>query len=211
MKQIAEAQQAKDQDQLSLWGWVGDRRITRHAAIRYYVGDFFEEATRVALNAQRLKTTSGRVCPDLKLASGAYVECKSIGKSSDCIVFDHRMESYEKMIAEGKRLFYIFWRHTASLKGVAFVSEVNERLALAVSDAVIVSAQEIHALMRKSRVYIGKYFYHQQRPCEFRRLRSKSFTDWFTRPLLSEFSGQVYNARVASVPILSSLPAEHLQ
>jgi len=201
LKKIAEVRAPKVEKPPAFWDWVDDKLITSNASVRYYIGDFFEEATEVALKARRLKTEAGSLCPDLRMGSGVYLECKSIGKSSDCIVFDHRMESYEVMIQSGKPLYYIFWRHVASMKGVAFVKDINERLAEAAQDVAIVPAEDVHKKMKESRVYIGKYFYAQGRPCAFRRLRSHVFAEWFETPAVMEFSGSVYGVQMQGVPV----------
>lgn len=102
------------QEQQVLWDWVGNIPFHSMAQARPYTGDFFEEATKYLVSAQRMDTT-GTCCPDLGGADNQYWECKSVGRQRQGLIYQHNIEKYQRLAAQGGKINFVFWFHTVQV------------------------------------------------------------------------------------------------
>lgn len=134
--------------QLPLWDWVGDRPLHTMAQSRTFCGDFFEEATAVLTTASRLKTVNDHVCPDLRLSRSVYFEVKSVGRSNDGIVYQHRLVKERTMIEkEAADIHYVFWRHKASVKEHDSLHKLRAALVEHLIEVIMIDHTTLHAML----------------------------------------------------------------
>lgn len=137
------------QDQTRLWDWVGDRDLPSQAMARPFVGDFFEEATRVLSGGVRLKTETDSLCPDLLLPNGFFCEVKSVGNSRQSLLYEHRIEKYERLMRQGKKLLYVFWLHNCRSTDYKTLFTLREALARSVVSVAVVPAKVVYKAAKK--------------------------------------------------------------
>lgn len=174
----------------TFWPWVGDRVLPTYPMTRPYIGDFYEEAAAHLLQASRLGYDSQvDVCPDLIIDDlGIYLECKSVGKSNASLLYEHRIEKYERFMSEGRELYYVFWKHDYRWPGVQGTTLFNLRdeLARATRAVALVPAFEVHrAAMAEPqqhtshRGHVGVSGSYSKLPA--RRLTSACMRLWFSQ------------------------------
>jgi hypothetical protein len=85
-------------------------------AIRYWLGDFFEEATARITGARRLVTDSRcKYCPDLHLHKRVFLESKGVGNTGAVLLYRGRVERDRNFQRKSRAtLLYCIWRHTAA-------------------------------------------------------------------------------------------------
>lgn len=115
-----------------------DRPIESAAAMRTYLGEFFEELTRVTLHAERhITDATADVCPDLSLPgrrhddSRRYLEVKALRYKREAILFRHRLDNDRKLTRRGRNasLHYLYWCHDFTAEYPLTVAQLRGRLA----------------------------------------------------------------------------------
>lgn len=127
--------------------WTPDRAVRGMPECRNLSGDFFEEATASLVNGVRLRTTGADdVCPDVIVDEGLYVESKGAGRNGAVIVYASRKaKDIDWTTQRGATLLYAVWNHTARVEGVAYTSDLYDRLTTALRDVVVIPAATLYA------------------------------------------------------------------
>ena len=101
----------KREDKQLLLFDLGPKLITSLGAVRWEVGEYFEDLTAQHTGAVRLKTDSRcDVCPDLGISDTRYLEVKGMGKSGRVILYRGGGEKYTRFVSQGNELTYFVWR-----------------------------------------------------------------------------------------------------
>lgn len=81
------------------------------------------------------------VCPDLidpRSGGRRFIECKSVGRSNQAIVYRSRMEADLEWTAQkGLELYYCIFCHAADAQGCQFKSDLHRALAATMYQALI--------------------------------------------------------------------------
>ncbi len=132
-----------------LWDWVGDRELASVAQARPYVGDFYEEATRVAMGATRHQIDStADYCPDLSLGAGRFLECKAIGATGQGLVFSDRIAKDSRLVRQGGELTYLFWRHGVRVEDHQTLHGLRAALAAKTEQVLAVPFQRLRKAVK---------------------------------------------------------------
>jgi hypothetical protein len=204
LKQVS-GQKAVDA-QSTLWDWVGDRPLPSQAMARPFVGDFFEEATRILMGAVRLKTDATKTCPDNQIPSGEYIECKSVGNSGNSLLYDHRIEKYDTFMAAGNRLYYVLWRHTCPATKYKTLYALREALSRAITHVMIVEASEVHTIAWECPQRFTSYSGTKKDPSKYklkpaRVLTGKVIKSWVRGEPTRVRMGAVYGYEIQEFPV----------
>jgi hypothetical protein len=133
-----------------IWDWVGDTPLTTVAQARPYVGDFFEEATRVLFGGNRHQyNANADYCPDISVAPKRFLEVKSIGKSNSGIVFADRVDRDRQLIREGNTLTYIFWTHSVNVQDYKTLFALRDALAKQAHSVYVIPFNALHSAIKK--------------------------------------------------------------
>lgn len=190
-----------------LWPWVGDREITSYAMARPYIGAFYEEATAVLFGAKRLKTEAEKICPDLLTPKGNYVECKSIGRHGDSLLFEHRIDKYQVFMAAGNRLYYVLWRHQFHFQEAPMqLFAMRAQLAAATKAAAVVPGPEVHAVARQSKSRFTSYSGENRTSSNYklkpaRVLPRQAIKTWFSGQMSMTFLEPVHGEPMPVIPM----------
>lgn len=127
-----------------------DRAVSGAGSARYWVGDFFEEATAAVTGAVRFRTDSRcAVCPDLGKRAGDldyYFEAKATA-SGKVIVYASRLAKDEALAATvGGRLYYWVWSYRRAA-AAGSRDGLRSLLAWAASSVAVVPWTVVHGLV----------------------------------------------------------------
>lgn len=121
-------------------------------AIRYWLGDFFEEATARITGARRLITDSKcAYCPDLHLGKKVFLESKGVGNTGAVLLYRGRVDrdgAFQKR--ERSKLFYCIWRHVASPCSPAAIGSLDtlrDMLATQTVSVMVVPFELVESLV----------------------------------------------------------------
>lgn len=91
-----------------------DKLLTSGGMARWATGQFFEDATRSASGAVRLRTdASCDICPDLRYDQQTFFETKGVGRGASVIFYECRFHKDRRfMESTGNQIVYWFWHHT---------------------------------------------------------------------------------------------------
>lgn len=136
--------------QPSLFPEHDNRPLTSHALIRWYVGMWFQEATRVLTGALPHATDNrADVCPDLSHPGGGFLEVKALAKGRESILFRHRLERDRDLVrSTGRSLTYLYWIHRAPVLEARTLFDLRDMLATATSEVLAVPAERIQRAVR---------------------------------------------------------------
>ncbi len=111
--------------------WPDDREIRSPAALRPYVGRFYEEVARVAFGLERHVTDSrADICPDLSDGKRKFCEVKSVAMGNGAIIYRNRLLHDRQLVKQTRgTLTYAFFVHVAQLGGVKTLRELQIELA----------------------------------------------------------------------------------
>ncbi len=127
--------------------------LTSGGAARSWVGDFFEAMLAGLTGAVRIKTDSrADICPDLQLCALRFLECKAVGQSGQGIIYKCRWEKDARFIAEGKQIFYCFWRHGFPAMSAKTINELRAGLAGSIAGLAIVRRQTLQTILDRREV-----------------------------------------------------------
>jgi len=133
--------------QTALWDWVGNLTFVSWAQTRNATGDFVEEAVCKLLGGERM-TTDGMadICPDIKLDPRRYVECKSIGKGKNGILYEHIVDRAVRFVRRNKvQLTYAFWIHTIRASDSPDLFALRRAMAAGVDRLILVPFEDVLA------------------------------------------------------------------
>jgi hypothetical protein len=121
-------------EQSAIWPWVGDHAFASMAETRNACGEFYEEATRAMLGADRHQTDgTADVCPDLSVGRNRFLEVKSIGCSRQGLVYSHRLDRDRQLLKSTRgQLTYLFWIHNVRASECSSLFELRDALATGV-------------------------------------------------------------------------------
>jgi hypothetical protein len=192
-----------------MWDWVGDRAFHSYAQLRPYVGDFYEEATKVWLAARRMQTQANCLCPDLVIDGPVYFESKSVGTSNASLLYDHRVEKYDQFMAAGHRLYYVFWRHACAAASIRTLFELRRQLSVQTWAVMIVSGEEVHRefwkLKHFNTSYRGTTANAKTRTlAPGRTLHAGLLRKWMAGQSRMAWVGSVYGCSIPMVPAYGS-------
>lgn len=124
---------------------IDPEHIFEHfAECRYYIGDFFEEATKAYYGAVRLATLgSVDICPDHQIDEDTFLECKSVGRNGNTILYSSQLAKHAEFVNSGKRLYYIFWLHQLDVGTCISVAELHAGLARMLRKVIVIPLGEI--------------------------------------------------------------------
>jgi hypothetical protein len=123
------------------------------AATRSFVGDFVEEMTVAAFGGTRLKTDSrADICPDIKLGDNLYLECKSIGRTKDIIVYLSRLEKDLEFVRRGNRIFYVLWNHDYKMVDGLTLGGLRDGVAQSFKSVSIIDLATLAPLLKATPV-----------------------------------------------------------
>lgn len=127
--------------------WNADRAVGGMAETRNLSGEFFEVASAAMVGGTRLRTCgTSDVCPDVRVSPGLYVESKGSGRNGAVIVYEHRKAKDESWTRQHRaRLLYAVWNHAARVEGVAWVSELYDRLVANLRDVILIPSSDLYA------------------------------------------------------------------
>jgi hypothetical protein len=161
---------------------IDPEHIFEHfAECRYYIGNFFEEATKEYYGAVRLSTIgSVDICPDHQLDETTFFECKSVGRNGNSILYASQLEKHSAFVSTGKQLYYVFWLHQLDVSTCISVGELHAGLARSLRKVIVVPLEVI------TRATEGR----QQRTLNYRGrvgldgkwVREKDMKGWQVRP-----------------------------
>lgn len=189
------------------WSWVGDREITSYAMARPYIGAFYEEATAVLLGAKRLKTEAEKICPDLLTPKGNYVECKSIGRHGDSLLYEHRIDKYQVFMDAGHRLYYVLWRHRFHFQEAPTqLFAMRAQLAAATKAVAVVPGPEVHSIAWQSKSRFTSYSGQHRTSSIYklkpaRMLPRKAIKTWFSGQMSMAFLEPVHGEPMPVIPM----------
>lgn len=125
-----------------------NRKIKSPAVTRNLCGEFFERATVHLLNGTQYVTDSrADYCPDV-FAGGAYAECKSVGKNDSMIVYSGRAEKDASFVLEGRKLFYLAWRHNADAYAAKDTATLYRSLANKCRGLIAIDFETLHQVLQ---------------------------------------------------------------
>lgn len=133
-----------------LWDSPNDRDITSVGVSRSFVGEFYELAT-VAMcpGAVQLRTDcTADICPDVWHGRKTYSETKSVGPTSQGMIYDWRHVKYTYFFELGNELFYWFWNHSAKPNQSETLQEMYADLASKTFRVAIVSHLTLNKYLR---------------------------------------------------------------
>lgn len=136
--------------QPSLFPAYDNRPLHSPASIRYHVGMWCQEATRVLTGAvPHLTDNRADVCPDLSHPGGGFLEVKSLAKGRESILFRHRLERDRELVrSTGRPLTYLYWIHRAPVLEARSLFDLRDMLATATSEVLAVPAERIQRAVR---------------------------------------------------------------
>ena len=135
-----------EERQFKLW----DEPLGNHGHVRTVIGELAEELTSNLVKGRRHKTQSNAdYCPDVS-ADGEYFESKVVGRSKTAFVYSGRVEKDRRFVAEGNRLFYVVWSHSADTKQAKFIEELRQIVLANMQAVYVVPFIAIDELCRSS-------------------------------------------------------------
>ncbi len=133
-----------------------DPSVDNCAHERTIVGDFFEEVTEALTGAERLHTSSGRICPDLMI-KGGFLECKALGSRRQPIVFKETMDNYVHLRGSGSNVVFVFWLHSYSFTSPTTKRAVRDGLAAAIDGVLLVPFLDLLTLCAPLKLHQLEY------------------------------------------------------
>lgn len=190
--------------QLSLF----DKPIYRLGSIRNICGEFAELCTQVQTGAVRLKTDSrAAICPDLHLRDNIWFECKSVGRTNELMIYQHRHLKELGFTNSGERLFYWVWHHSAKPGQAKTVQGLHRDIAGSMRGVYIVDYASLCQFLSDVPVMLNTMYYSNHTRDEIRgsgwrfpirRLREVAFVIGATSRMV------VRGIEVPAVPVYSS-------
>jgi hypothetical protein len=201
------------QDQL--WDWVDDRPLVKMEQTRPFVGDFYEEATKAWLGAFRLRTEAFKLCPDLAMDPDLHLEVKSVGNSKSRIIYEHRREKYDRFMADGAKLYYVFWFHNCEAAKNASLFGLRAKLAARTQWVIVAPGKLVHDVLLDCPVRMISYSIDKTDPEKKwykRAARTIGGANW--RKLMAgqsqmAFVGPVYGNTMPAVPAYVTATRQH--
>ena len=139
--------------QVVLFPGLDDVRFTSPNHASPYLGDWAEEFVATVSGGKRLTTHSGRLCPDVEIEPGWYVEVKAIGPRNSFTMYRQRYSKYLKLTRAGARLQFAFVHHTVNAGDLRSRSHLRSALAANVTHLTVIPAvtlfQEVRRIVRE--------------------------------------------------------------
>jgi hypothetical protein len=131
--------------QPSLFPETDDRPLTSPALIRWHVGMWFQEASRVLTGAvPHVTDGSADICPDLSHPEGDYIEVKGLAHGRESILFKHRLARDRALVhSTGRGLTYLYWIHTAPVQTARTLFQLRAMLAASTTEVLAVPFERL--------------------------------------------------------------------
>lgn len=191
-----------------LGSWANEVEIVSYEMARPYIGDFFEEASVQFFGGWRVKTQANKLCPDVKLESGAYLEVKSVGVGQHSVIYEFRTRNYKRMLQTGERLLYAFWFHhwRFNQRRCMMLSALRKELAEKVERVLLVPARQVHKQLktapRRFTNYTRQNLALRWKLKPARTLGRRHFSKWCSGLLAARQTAEVYGVKTCEVAVM---------
>jgi hypothetical protein len=145
-------------DQQTIGPWAGDKPLLHASATRHYVGNFFEEATRILTGAMP-HVTDGQadICPDFSHGDRSFLEVKSVSTTS-VYLFKHRIQADRRLVrSTGGRLTYVYWLHHAPAAQAKTLHDLYAMLAGSIDQVLAIPFKRLSRFLRKQPEILLRY------------------------------------------------------
>ncbi len=197
--------------QLPIWDWVGNIQFYSWAQCRNATGDFVEEAVSKVLGGRRM-CTDGRagICPDIELDTKHYLECKSIGKGKNGILYEHILDRAERFVRRNRvKLHYVFWIHTIRASDSADLFALRRAMAAGVDRLIVVPYEAVRDYVKTERLQVMNYRSASRNgkpnePMPGWKISTKQLKLWSAGQPTFAFDTTVYGCPTGGFPIYRS-------
>lgn len=120
------------------------RTIDTVAASRAHVGDWGEAYIAAAIGGQRLQTTAGRLCPDVRAAADTWMEVKTVRAGRGVTIFRRSLDRYVRWTRDARAtLRWAFVVHDLDPASCVTVDRLRDVMPRAISAVAVVSLTSV--------------------------------------------------------------------
>jgi hypothetical protein len=110
--------------------------------------------------ARRLKTDcNAEICPDLYFDDDVWFECKSVGKTSAIIIYEHRHEKYLRFVSRGNSLYYWIWHHSGKVGAAETANDIRREVASSLRSVYVIDQRTLHGLLSGTPQSLNSHYY----------------------------------------------------
>jgi len=200
--------------QLPIWDWVGNVTFTSWAQTRHATGQFAEELVLKLLGGEAMVTDGqADICPDIRLDARTYLECKSVGRGKNGILYEHILDRGVRFVRRNKvKLFYVFCIHSLGRAGdSADLFALRRRMATSIDRLIIVPFSEVVEYTKTARLQKMNYRSASRtgklnEPMPGWKISAAALRKWSSGQPTFAFDTLVYGCPTGGFPIYGALP-----